>query len=81
MRDRVVVVVHHDGERLPDDERGPHHDVAIARAQPQLRHPRDHRQRRLRHHAEERPYAEHAEGDAHLRPGQGSLVNFDRSWV
>lgn len=64
---RVVVVVHHDGERLAQDERAPHHHVAVARPEAQLSEARDDSQRRLHHHAEERPYPEHLEGHAHLK--------------
>lgn len=64
--ERVVVIVHHDGERLAQYERAPHDDVPPARAHALLREPRYDRQRRLRHHAQERPDPEHLQRHAHL---------------
>lgn len=59
------MVVHHDGQRLAEDQRAPDHEVAPARAELGLRRLREHRERELAHHTEERPDAEHLEWDAH----------------
>ncbi len=49
--DDVVVVVHHDGERLADDDGQPHAHVARARTHARLQQRRQHDQRNLRTNA------------------------------